>query len=397
MDVALDRFRRLVLDDPDRHAALWAEGDPRRFAVEVVVRAHVAGIDVDLATVQAALSAARARRLTPGAGAGPLAADPPRARWDDVADWTPWVISPGVDGPVVEWVHTAGRSFSDPFFHQTIEAARRHPARLLLDARTALADLPADAGRAPALPVAGLVLHMSRCGSTLVAQVLDALPRLLVLSEPEPVDAVLRLARAAHPLPDGTPVGPAHVRAVVTALARARHPDHEACVLKLDAWAVADLPLLRAALPGVPWVFVHRRGAAVLASHRRVRGIHLWPDGLPGPWPGWAPDLPAGLGADERDARTLAALVRAAADHAGPDGRVVDHADLPGAVAEVVAPHLGLALDAGDRAAMAAAGRRDAKNPVQDHVPPAEAPADLARAAERWIEPERARLVEVMG
>ncbi|HEV7719992.1 MAG TPA: hypothetical protein VGO60_01845 [Iamia sp.] len=333
--------------------------------------------------------------LTDGAAVAldPMRPDPPRATWDDVADWTPWRLSPGPDGPVVQWVNTAGIVFDDPFFDQTVERALRHPFRLLFGARTALTDVVADAARAPALPVAGVVLHLSRCGSTLVAQVLDALPRLLVLSEPGAVDTALRLARAAHSLPDGSVVGPAHVRGVVDALARPRHADHTHCVLKLDAWAVADLPILRAALPGVPWVFVHRDGAAVLASHRRVRGVHVMAGGIPGPWPAWDPGLPAGLDPDEHTARVLAALAGAALEHAGPDGRFVDHADLPGAVAEVIAPHFGLDLDPTDRAAMAEAGRRDAKNPVQPYAGALAVPADIVAVAARWLDPVRDQLV----
>lgn len=324
----------------------------------------------------------------------PVRPDPPRAEWDDVADWMPWRLSPGPDGPVVEWVHTAGVSFDDPFFDQTLQRALRHPFRLLFGARTRLGDIAADTARAPALPVAGVVLHLSRCGSTLVAQVLDALPRLLVLSEPGAVDAALRLAAAAHPLPDRSVVGPAHVRGVIDALARARHADHAACVLKLDAWAVIDLPVLRAALPGVPWVFVHRDGAAVLASHHLSRGAHVLPGVMPSPWPTWDPGLPPGLDPDEHAARVLAAIGRAALDHAGPDGLFVDHADLPGAVADVIAPHFGLTIDAADRTAMAEAGRRDAKYPARAYVGSPEVPAAIAAVAARWLDPVRDRLVE---
>jgi hypothetical protein len=329
--------------------------------------------------------------LTPDAGA--LRADPHRERWDDVADWMPWRISPSEDGPLVEWVHTAGLTFDDPFFEQTVQRALRHPFRLLFGARTPLARIADDAGRAPSLPVAGIVLHMSRCGSTHVAQVLDALPRLLVLSEPGPVDTALRIARLGVPLPDGSVAGPAHVRGVVDAMARPRHDDHVACVLKLDAWAVVDLPILRAALPGVPWVFLHRDGAAVLASMRGVRGAHALPGGIPGPWPAWDAGTPAGVGIDEHGARMVAALCDAAREHAGPDGVVVDHAELPGAITEVIAPHFGIALSAADRRAMEVAAGRDAKNPALPYVERPAPPPDLVALAERWVEPSRAALV----
>lgn len=63
MDPALDRFRRLVLDDPALAADLLAEAHPTRFAVRVVARAHLVGIDVDVATVRAEIDAARLRWL----------------------------------------------------------------------------------------------------------------------------------------------------------------------------------------------------------------------------------------------------------------------------------------------------------------------------------------------
>lgn len=326
-----------------------------------------------------------------------LRADALGGGWPGVADWTPWRISPSPDGPLVEWVHTAGLAFDDPFFEQTVQRALRHPFRALFGARTPLADVPALAAAAPSLPVAGVVLHMSRCGSTLVAQVLDALPGLLVLSEPGPVDTALRLARLRLPLPDGTVAGPEHVRGVVDALARSRRPDHVTCVLKLDAWAVADLPLVRAALPGVPWVFLHRDGAAVLASQRGLRGPQALPGGIPGPWPAWDPGLPAGLDVDEHAARVLAALLDAARAHGGPDGLVVDHADLPGAIAEVIAPHFGIVPTGEDRRAMAAAERRDAKNPGLPYVAPPAPAADLVALAAALVEPARAALVAGAG
>lgn len=63
VDPALDRFRRHVLADPALRADLLAEEHPTRFAVRVVARAHLAGIDVDVATVLAELEAARSRWL----------------------------------------------------------------------------------------------------------------------------------------------------------------------------------------------------------------------------------------------------------------------------------------------------------------------------------------------
>ncbi len=64
MDAALDRFRLRAIADPRLRSQLLAETDPVRFAVRVVVLAHLEGIDVDVDVVGAELAAARDRWLT---------------------------------------------------------------------------------------------------------------------------------------------------------------------------------------------------------------------------------------------------------------------------------------------------------------------------------------------
>lgn len=304
--------------------------------------------------------------------------------WPDPAAWTPWRIEHGAE-PVVEWCHTEGLAFDDPFFDETLTRAFRHPFRVLFQHRTALVDIARDAARVPSLPLRGLVLHMSRCGSTLVARMLGALPSTLVLSEPGPVASVLRLAAD----PSVPRIGVEQVRGVVAALARRRAPEQEACVIKLDAWSALDLPVLRRAFPDVPWVFCHREPRAVLASQRAHRGFHVIPGALPAEVLGWDPEREPAAGPDDHAARVLARVCRAALDHAGPEVRFVDHADLPAAVEAVVAPHLGLAVGDGERAALAAVARLDAKNPAVPFAGPAPISEDAAldAAVARWLRP----------
>ncbi|PAV93766.1 hypothetical protein WR25_26873 [Diploscapter pachys] len=49
--------------------------------------------------------------------------------------------------------------------------------------------------RSPGLTPSALVFHASRCGSTLIAQLLASQARNIVLSEPPPLDNLLRAAR----------------------------------------------------------------------------------------------------------------------------------------------------------------------------------------------------------
>lgn len=114
------------------------------------------------------------------------------ARSSSLDGWTPIRVH-WRDEPVVEWCWTDDLPFADPFFVQTIERALRSPFSLLFRRETPIGELDE---LEPGLEPNGFVFHVSRCGSTLVSGMLASSPRHLVLSEPLPVDHVLR-ARAS--------------------------------------------------------------------------------------------------------------------------------------------------------------------------------------------------------
>jgi hypothetical protein len=126
------------------------------------------------------------------------------------------------------------------------------------------------------LPIGGVISHVSRCGSTLVARWLGAAPDRLVLSEPAPLDAVLRLDTRM----------PRHehvrlVRSVVAAMAQPRTGTEKRAFIKLDAWHTQHLPLIREAFPEAPVLGLAREPVEVLVSSERQRGGHMVPGALP--------------------------------------------------------------------------------------------------------------------
>lgn len=282
----------------------------------------------------------------------------------DLDGWTPIRIAHDGRRPVVDWCHTAGVDFDDPFFDQTIERCLRHPFRLLFRRTTSLEALVERAAVAPGLAPSGFVLHMSRCGSTLITSMFAALASTLVLSEPGPLDTVLRGGG-----------DPTVVRAVVAALGQPRRPGHRHLVVKVDAWTVLDLPVLLAAFPAVPWVFVHRDPVAVAVSQLRHRGWHAVPGALPPEQLGLTVADLTRLTEEEYVAVVLGRLCEAAAAH---HPVAVDHRDLPAAAVDVVARHFGVPVDDDGRAAALAVAARDAKNPV---IPYEDDGADKQRAA----------------
>ncbi len=259
----------------------------------------------------------------------------------DLASWTPVRLDFSGPAPVVYWADLSAERFVEPFFDQTVARWASGPGArpLVKTGLEALAALDSE----PSLEPAGMIFHLSRCGSTLVSRLLGTLPGVVVLAEPAPLNTLLGLDPAR--VDEATLVR--LVRVVVRALGRCRHGDEHRLVLKCTSWNIRRRAILAAAFPETPWVWVQRDPARVLAS-------------LLAKPPGWlglqsAPrraaqrfDLdPAAVPAMTRAefaARALGAMLEAAATD--PAQRLcIDHADLPAAVWEWVAPHLGIAID----------------------------------------------------
>jgi hypothetical protein len=281
------------------------------------------------------------------------------------------------EAPSVEWCWLDGIAFDEPFFVETVERAFRTPFSLLFRQETpieALSDLE------PGLAPSGLVLHGSRSGSTLVARMLGSVPCHLVLSEPPPVDQVLRL-----PARDDDRVR--WLRDVVSVLGRPR-AGQRGYVLKLDAWSTRSLGTLRSAFPGVPWVFLFREPVDVLASHLRRRGAHMVPGALDPALFGFEPREVERIPPEEYCARVLASIYRAALEHRDEAALFIDYSELPDAVADRILPAFGLECDEDELARMRQAAGLDAKNPTltfaREELP---ATPELREAADRWVRP----------
>ena len=284
-----------------------------------------------------------------------------------LAGWTPYRLeSPGMmtPEPIANWCWTEGVEFTEPFFDQTIERCFRDPDRLLFQRETPMSDVDAWAHASPGLRPSGLIFHSSRCGSTLVSRMLASLASTIVLSEAPPIDTAVRA--------DATEDDRIRwLRGLVSALGQPRRPADRHLVLKLDAWAVFDLRLIRRAFPDTPAVFLYRDPVEILASHHRRRGYHMIPGTLDPALLGLEPGDASTLSPDEYMEVVLGCLFAAAARSFGESLLLVDYAELPRAVVETIAPHFGIDLDPGQHRSLSEVAAQDAKNPSIPFVPAA--------------------------
>jgi hypothetical protein len=285
----------------------------------------------------------------------------------------------------VQWCHTEGARFDDPFFDETIERCLRHPFRLLFQPTTSVAELCAYAETAPTVPIGGLIFHVSRCGSTLVSQMLAAVDGYRVLSEAPPLDHVLRTGHDAV-LP-----------ATLAALAQSRDEPRRVFV-KFDAWTTMELAAVRRRLPDAPWIFLYRDPLEVLESHARRFGAHTVRGVIAPAVFGMTTEEVHDLSPIEYAAMVLARIGEAALAYRHDElVTFVNYRQLPGFVTGELVQRWHLDLDDEALQAMNRVAARDAKNPVLPFDParprfrPAEQSA-IAGAAEKWLAPVYAAL-----
>jgi hypothetical protein len=190
---------------------------------------------------------------------------------------------------------------------------------------------------------------------------LAALERALVISEAPAIDDVLQADVHVPGVREDEQVQ--WLRTVVSALGQAQE-GQELYFIKLDAWHVHKLPLLRRAFPTTPWIFVYREPLEVLVSHLRHPGRFALPGAM-------VPALLAMDGAEFTNvsreawcARVLAGFCRAALRVCAPMGGLcVNYNQLPEAVWTTLATHWGITFSPHEVTHMREATRCDAKRP----------------------------------
>jgi len=368
-DTPLAQFRARVMADEAHQIAFAAIDDPAKFIALALERFDIPGLEVALRTATGP-DPIGAFRFGPAPQNG--------VRWPS-AQWLPASVGLHDQPAWVDWIHFADRPLDLPFYENSLSVVRGRPFNRLFRYRmpldTFVADAPADTPEPD-----GFVFHLSRCGSTLVAQMLAAVPEHVVVSEAPPLDHLLELASTAP----GTIDAIAALRAMVAALTRDRSGITRHRFVKFDSWHTLALPLLRRAFPDTPWIFLYRDPVEVLVSHARMRGMQTAPGVLSSALFGLQ-DHP-GVPLDDYAARVLARTAEAVSGHWHlGGGMVVDYRELPEAVETRILPHFGITPDAEARAQMATAAQRDAKAPGQRFVPDSEQKQREANDALRLV------------
>jgi hypothetical protein len=295
------------------------------------------------------------------------------------AGWTPIRLYWREGEPTVDWCFIGAERFTEPFFEQTIARVMQHPGRMLFRRQTPVSELHRISELQATLPPSGLIFHMSRCGSTLISQMLAALPQSIAISEAGAIDTAIRS--------DGRQPQVTHaervqwLRSLVLAYGRRRNPAEQQYFVKLDCWHMMEFRLIREAFPDTPWIFVYRNPLEVLVSQMRQPAYWTLPGALDSSQFGMHAQEGVRISREEYCARILAGILEQAALHCGDHGYLLEYQELPQAVWTKLPSVFGVTFSQGDVTSMQHAARLDAKNPYFEFQSDSEAKRASARPA----------------
>jgi hypothetical protein len=293
--------------------------------------------------------------------------------------WVPFRLHWQGSVPEVEWCYLGPKRFTDPFFETTIHFEVQTPFNSLFRFRTPVAALGEWFDRKPGLKPTGFIFHLSRCGSTLITQLLATLPRNVVVSEARVLCAAVR-----------SPAVPEQQRAtwmkwLVSALGQPRKGAEQHLFIKFDPVCIMDFSLLRLVFPDVPWMVVYRDPVEVIVSHLRAPAPMMTRGMLGLDCLALDPSEVAAMDDEEYAARVLGILTEAAVQHARSGGLLVHYSQLPELVWGTFQEHFGVAFSTEEIERLQQLAVFDAKQPQHRFSSDTEAKNDEATERVRQL------------
>ena len=193
-------------------------------------------------------------------------------------DWIPYRLDLHGSEPILcEWRYIADKTFTEPFFQDsTAKCTVYQENRKMYKPNTQLSGIIDFAEKVPEIEPTAFIFHVSRCGSTLVSQLLSLDPQHIVISEAPILDEVMReIAFSVFEIPEEEIN--ASIKAVVKLLGKKRRGDEKHLFVKLDSWHIFYYDKLRALYPDTPFIFSYRRPDEVIRSQLKSPGMHAAP------------------------------------------------------------------------------------------------------------------------
>jgi hypothetical protein len=311
--------------------------------------------------------------------------------------WLPVGLGCVADNSLVRWMKVGSASFSEPFFYQSVDVLRNAdpPA---IEVETELDVLLAARYQFASVAPAGIIFHMSRCGSTLLLNAMKTIEGVAGYSEPSLITRTMVLSSGAAGY--WRALSRPMLEAVITLFSNYRGAPPQRVVLKCNLPDIVGLPWIRSIWPDVPCVILTRNPLEVMVSNLQKPAPWLLDrEALQSSLFGRVPEEASGL--VDYCAWMLGRYCQVAAAVADSRCIVVDYENLDASAIRGIAQQFGLEVS-GHNEAFQASLRMSAKSPGRvfedDRRRKQEgATSAIRQSAERWAEGPYKELVGVKG
>jgi hypothetical protein len=218
--------------------------------------------------------------------------------------WYPHKLINARSEILCRWFYAGEKRFTEPFFDETIMKCLSHPFNSSRYRCVSGLDLLRQGAEGlPFVTPTAFIFHVSRCGSTLLSQLLSLSTSTIVLSEVPFLDEVLRLPYQNSNIE--TVDSDILFREALSFYGQKREGTECYLFVKTDSWHVLFYKRLRQLFPHIPFVLLYRKPDEVVYSHRKKRGLHAVPGLLEAAILGCTPAELEGLDLDKYLARVL--------------------------------------------------------------------------------------------
>lgn len=191
-------------------------------------------------------------------------------------NWVPYKLSINDNEALTRWLFLGDIKIDKPFFTDTISECQKLPSNSkFLKGVSSLDLLPEWASHLESVPPSVFIFHISRCGSTLLSQLIALDERHIVLSEVPFIDQLFRMQYQV-PNPSLTSID-TFVRSAISIYGQKRSGIETNLFIKADSWHIFFYERLRQLYPAVPFIFLYRSPDEVLQSQQRRRGMQAVP------------------------------------------------------------------------------------------------------------------------
>lgn len=191
-------------------------------------------------------------------------------------NWIPYKLINENGQQLSQWLHTFAESYSEPFFDDTILKCKRlNKAKSSLISVSNLSIFNEWVSQLDIIDPTAFIFHLSRCGSTLVSQLLAASAENIVLSEVPFFDSLLRLPYQDNNFNSVDVSG--LLADAIKFYGQRRTGLEERLFIKTDCWHIFFFQQLRQLYPDVPFILMYRSPDEVFSSHKKSRGMQAVP------------------------------------------------------------------------------------------------------------------------